>query len=159
MSGTSKDHPNVIAFPPLILAASLALAWGMGQIVPVSFLPPALSGIALIFGLVDCALAFLIAVSAILAFKRAGTNVEPHKPALVLVEDGPYRFTRNPMYLGLVLLQLGLSFIFSLDWGVILLPGLWLTLHTGVVLREEAYLTAKFGTPYTDFLGRTRRWI
>ncbi|MEL7470034.1 MAG: isoprenylcysteine carboxylmethyltransferase family protein [Pseudomonadota bacterium] len=159
MSDAARDHPNVIAFPPLILASALAVSWGLGVLLPLSLLPPAFSGIALVFGLADCALAAFIAISAILAFKRAGTHVEPHKPALVLVEDGPYRFTRNPMYLGLLLLHLGVSFIFSLDWGLFVLPVLWVTLHRGVVLREEAYLTAKFGTPYVEFLSRTRRWI
>ena len=155
----ANDHPHVIAFPPLILAGALALSWGMGQVMPWQLLPPAFSTLALAFGIADCALAAFIGLSAILAFKRAGTNVEPHKPALVLVEDGPYRFTRNPMYLGLLLIQIGLSFIFSLDWGIFVVLLLWYVLHKGVVLREEAYLADKFGQPYLDYLDRSRRWL
>ncbi len=159
MSGAPKDHPNVIAFPPLILAVSLGMSWALGALIPLQLLPTALSGMALAFGIIDCVLAAFIALSAISAFKRAGTHVEPHKPALVLVEDGPYRFTRNPMYIGLILLHLGISFIFSLDWGLPMIVLFWAVLHFGVVLREEAYLTDKFGAPYTAFLDRTRRWL
>ena len=159
MTGNETDHPNVILFPPAILALVLGAALLLGWAIPVAVLPAALTGTALILGLPVCCLAAAIALSGIVAFRRAGTNVEPHKPSLVLVRDGPYRFTRNPMYLGLVLMLLGLSLVFSLDWGVPLAPVLWLVLHHGVVLREEAYLTAKFGDPYREYLDRTRRWL
>lgn len=159
MSKTPQDHPDVIAFPPLIFAATLGAAWALGLLFPVPILPDALSSVALILGLPFCAVAVATALFGILAFKRAGTNIEPHKPSLVLVENGPYRFTRNPMYLGLILMMLGLSLIFSLDWGLPLTPALWVVLHRGVVLREEAYLAEKFGTPYRVYLERTRRWL
>ena len=77
----------------------------------------------------------------------------------MVVETGPYRFTRNPMYLGMVIIQIGLCLTFSLDWLIFLTPILWAALHFGVVLREEAYLEAKFGAPYQHFKGRTRRWL
>ena len=154
-----RDHPDVIAFPPLIFLGALLLSWGTGLVMPWQILPPAFSTLALIFGIADCLLAAFIGLSAILAFRRAGTHVEPHKPALVLVEDGPYRFTRNPMYLGLLLMHLGLSFIFSLDWGLFVTVLLWFTLHHGVVMREERYLANKFGQPYLDYLDRSRRWL
>ena len=159
MSLSERDHPDVIAFPPLILAVALGASVLLGFLVPMSALAGAFSAWALIPGLAVCCLAAAIALSGIIAFRRAGTNVEPHKPALVLVESGPYRFTRNPMYIGLILLMLGLSLVFSLDWGLVLTPVLWLVLHHGVVLREEAYLAAKFGAPYREYLARTRRWI
>ncbi len=159
MTGNDKDHPNVIAFPPVIFATSLGIAWVLGFLIPVSALPAALSTWALVLGLPVCGLAIAIALSGIMAFRRAGTNIEPHKPSLVLVGDGPYRFTRNPMYLGLVLMMFGFSLVFSLDWGLPLTPVLWQVLHHGVVLREEAYLSAKFGAPYQEYLGRTRRWF
>ena len=159
MSKISQDHPDVIAFPPLIFTATLGVAWSIGLLFPVSVLPGALSSFALVLGLPICALAAAAALSGILAFRRAGTNIEPHKPSLVLVEDGPYRFTRNPMYVGLILMMLGLSLIFSLDWGLPLIPALWLVLHRGVVLREEAYLAGKFGERYLAYLARSRRWL
>ena len=113
----------------------------------------------LIPGLIMVGAAMVLALTAILAFRRAGTNIEPTKPALVLVFDGPYRFTRNPMYSGLILMMAGLSLIFSIDYALLLTLPFALVLHHGVVLREEAYLTKKFGQPYTDYLTQTRRWI
>ena len=113
----------------------------------------------MVAGIVLGVAAVVIALSGILAFRRAGTHVEPHKPSLVLVGEGPYRFTRNPMYVGLILLMLGLSLIFSLDWGVLIAPLFALVLHHGVVLREEAYLSQKFGDAYRAYLERTRRWV
>ena len=92
-------------------------------------------------------------------FKRAGTHVEPHKPSLVLVEGGPYRLTRNPMYLGLILVLVGCGFVASLDWALPLVIPFGLVLHHGVVLREERYLGAKFGAPYRAYLDSTRRWL
>ena len=159
MTSDDDDHPNVILFPPAIFALVLGTTVLLGWLIPVAILPAAFTGTALILGLPLCCLAAAIALSGILAFRRAGTNIEPHKPSLVLVGDGPYRFTRNPMYLGLVLLLLGLSLAASLDWGIPLTPVLWLVLHHGVVLREEAYLIAKFGEPYREYLTRTRRWL
>lgn len=159
MTGKDQDHPNVIAFPPVIFASALGAGWVLGLVFPVAVLPAAFSTWALVLGVPTCGLAIAIALSGIMAFRRAGTNIEPHKPSLVLVGDGPYRFTRNPMYLGLVLMMTGFSLVFSLDWGLPLTPVLWQVLHHGVVLREEAYLSAKFGAPYREYLGRTRRWF
>lgn len=92
-------------------------------------------------------------------FEREGTNVVPTQPALKIVTSGPYRFTRNPMYLGMVLALLGVSLVFSLEWGVIATPVLWLALDRLIVVREEAYLRRKFGPEYETLLKRTRRWL
>ena len=155
----TRDSPNVIALPPLILVAALGLAVLLGYVVPLGLLPPALAMPATVAGGALIVLGGALGVSGILAFRAAGTHVEPFKPALALVESGPYRFTRNPMYLGLMLGHVAVSLIASLDWGLVTLIPLALTLHFGVVLREERYLAAKFGQPYTDYLARTRRWL
>ncbi len=105
------------------------------------------------------ALALLLATSAILTMRAAGTNVNPNQPAMTVVRGGPYRFTRNPMYLALCLLQLALGFLID-DWTMLLftLP-LALLLHLGVILREEKYLEAKFGDQYLALKRNVRRWI
>nr|WP_239113369.1 isoprenylcysteine carboxylmethyltransferase family protein [Shimia biformata] len=100
-----------------------------------------------------------LAISGDRAFKAAGTNVDPRQAALTLVRTGPFRVTRNPMYLGMVLLQLGLALTFSLDWALLGAVCVWLILHFGVVLREEAYLVSRFGDAYRDYLSETRRWL
>jgi protein-S-isoprenylcysteine O-methyltransferase Ste14 len=100
-----------------------------------------------------------LATWAVRVMKTAGTNVRPDRPALIIVRSGPYRFTRNPMYLSLCLLQLGLGFL--LDGWIPLLFAipLMLILHFGVILREESYLEAKFGEQYLALKREVRRWI
>jgi protein-S-isoprenylcysteine O-methyltransferase Ste14 len=91
--------------------------------------------------------------------KAAGTNVDPGKPALAIVRGGPFRFTRNPMYLALCFLQIALGFFLN-DWITLMFVGpLVLIFHYGVILREERYLTAKFGEPYLQYKREVRRWI
>lgn len=155
----TNETPDILVFPPLLAAAGPVAAALLGWLLPLRLLPPlGLSGIAVPGALL------LVAGGALAfwgkrTFEKAATNVNPHRPALRLVENGPYRFTRNPMYLGIVLAELGLALALSLDWLLLLTPVIWAVLHWGVVLREEAYLTRRFGQPYTDFLSRTRRWI
>ena len=91
--------------------------------------------------------------------RAAGTNVNPAKPALLIVRGGPYRFTRNPMYLALCLVQMAIGFFLN-DWITLLfVVPLAIVLHFGVILPEERYLEAKFGEPYLDLKHEVRRWI
>ena len=116
-------------------------------------------GICLVCGIVFIILAPTLALSALITMKAAGTNVDPGKPALAIVRAGPFRFTRNPMYLALCLLQVALGFFLN-DWITLLfVVPLALVFHYGVVLREERYLTAKFGEPYLQYKREVRRWI
>jgi protein-S-isoprenylcysteine O-methyltransferase Ste14 len=155
-----SDTPGLIMPPPFFLLIAVALAIALEWMIGPSFLAaPGITSLQSWAGLLVLAAAIALAISGIRAFTREGTNVHPTQPALKLVTSGPYRFTRNPMYLGMVLFLLGLSLVFSLEWALILVPFLWLAYDRLVVAREEAYLSRKFGTPYTDFLGRTRRWL
>jgi len=153
-----RDNAGVIAFPPLI--------WLVGAIVSalVRFflvhLPiTANYGVCLACGILFIVLAPTIALSALVTMLRAGTNVDPGKPALTVVRGGPFRFTRNPMYLALCFVQIALGFFWN-DWITlaVVIP-LFLILHFGVVLREEHYLEAKFGEEYLAFKRSVRRWI
>ncbi|MEP7072031.1 MAG: isoprenylcysteine carboxylmethyltransferase family protein [Verrucomicrobiota bacterium] len=156
LMSTSKDHPGVIAFPPLLwligavvsVLVHLLVAWRITH-----------SHIALFLGIALALAAPSLAYSALRVMRAAGTNVDPAKPALVIVRNGPYRFTRNPMYLALCLLQVALGFLLN-DWLTLLfvIP-LALVLHFGVILREEKYLTAKFGEPYLALTREVRRWF
>ena len=115
--------------------------------------------ICLVCGILFITLAPTLALSALITMKAAGTNVDPAKPALAIVRDGPFRFTRNPMYLALCLLQVALGFFLN-DWVTLLfVVPLALVFHYGVVLREETYLSAKFGEPYLHYKREVRRWI
>jgi protein-S-isoprenylcysteine O-methyltransferase Ste14 len=153
----SSDNPGVIAFPPLI--------WLIGAVISalvhffVIRLPIMRYELCLVCGIVLVIVAPTLALSALVTMKKAGTNVDPAKPALTIVRGGPFRFTRNPMYLALCLLQVALGF-FLHDWITLLfVVPLALVLHYGVILREERYLTAKFGEPYLELKRDVRRWI
>ena len=150
------DNPGVVAFPPLIFAAFAAVGIAMHFIAPVPLLPdwPArVVGIGLVF------LAGTLALWARRVMVAAGTNIRPDLPALTIVRDGPYRFTRNPMYLSLCLLQVAIGFLVD-DWvALLLVVPLALVLHFGVILREERYLEAKFGDQYLELKRRVRRWL
>lgn len=153
----ATDNPGVIVFPPLL--------WLIGAVISAVihffiFRVPMMSYRAsLVCGIVLVILAPTLAISAMLTFKKAGTNVNPAEPALAIARGGPYRFTRNPMYLALCLLQVALGFFLN-DWITLLfVVPLFFILHYGVVLREERYLTAKFGEPYLELKRAVRRWL
>ena len=154
---TTDDNPGVIAFPPLILLVSAAISSLVHFfLIRVSIMNYTTS---LICGIVLVILAPTLALSALVTMKTAGTNVNPAKPALTIVRGGPFRFTRNPMYLALCLLQVALGFFLN-DWITLLfVVPLALIMHYGVILREERYLTAKFGEPYLELKREVRRWI
>jgi protein-S-isoprenylcysteine O-methyltransferase Ste14 len=154
---TTEDNPGVIAFPPLIWLVSVVIS------VLIHFFVIRISimnyGACLVCGIVLLVLAPTLALSAVVTMKKAGTNVNPAEPALTIVRGGPYRFTRNPMYLALCLLQAALGFFLN-DWiALLFVVPLALVLHYGVVLREERYLTTKFGGPYLELKREVRRWI
>jgi len=121
-----------------------------------SILPRAISlGIAIVLFII----APLLAIPAIWRMKAAGTNVHPSEPTTTIVRGGPYRFTRNPMYLALTLLQIGVAFVLNDAITFLFAAALALTLHFGVILREERYLEAKFGEEYLALKRSVRRWI
>jgi protein-S-isoprenylcysteine O-methyltransferase Ste14 len=101
----------------------------------------------------------MIGLWAIIAFRRAGTRPEPWKPVTAFVTSGPYRFTRNPMYVGFTLIYLGVAAMVNTAWPLWFLPAIFLTMHFGVVRREEAYLERRFGDDYRAYRDRVRRWL
>ena len=151
-----NDNPGVIAFPPLIWLVAAVAGWLLHFFFPH---PMMAASVSRLIGIALVVIAPLIALSAVLAMRAGGTNIDPAKPALAIVRSGPYRFTRNPMYLALCLLQVGSSFLLN-DWvALLLLIPLALVLHYGVILREERYLERKFGEPYLALKRDVRRWI
>ena len=150
------DHPGVIAFPPLIWLVNAVISVVVHLLMPV---PIMRYGVCLVCGIIFIILAPTLALSAFRTMKAAGTNILPSKPALTIVRSGPFRFTRNPMYLSLCLLQVALGFFLN-DWITLLLVvPLALIFYYGVILREERYLSAKFGEPYLEYKREVRRWI
>jgi protein-S-isoprenylcysteine O-methyltransferase Ste14 len=154
----APDVAGVIALPPLIFLGFLAVAAVLEGIVPLwvrvaHSLARDVSGAMLVAGGF-----FIIAVGTRL-FAAAGTNVPPTLPTTALVVDGIYRRTRNPLYLGMILVFLGLGIAAGSLWAIgLVVPLLWV-INVGVVKREERYLERKFGDTYRAYKGRVRRWI
>jgi protein-S-isoprenylcysteine O-methyltransferase Ste14 len=153
----ASDQPQVIAFPPLIWLENAAISALVHFFV---WQWPIMSyKYCLVAGVIFLLLGPPLALSAVQAMRKAGTNVHPAKPALTIVREGPYRFTRNPMYLALCFLQVALGFFLN-DWITLLfVVPLVLILHYGVILREERYLEAKFGEGYLQLKRDVRRWF
>lgn len=151
---TQRDVPGVVAPPPLIVLFSIGIGAVLDAVVPTP-LPIVLRwpGVALLVAGLG------LAVWAARRFHAVGTPAPPWKESRALALDGPYRFTRNPMYLGMLLFQAGLALALSDGWMLLLAGASFAVLHQGVVLREEAYLRRKFGAEYEALLARTRRWI
>ena len=155
----TRDTAGVIAPPPLLALAALVLGLLLDWLAPAYVLYVLLSTTErIIIGVVLMAAGGALAVPAIRAFRSAGTHVEPWKPALALATTGIYAYVRNPMYVGLTLLLVGLGIAFASDWTLVTTVAFALTIHFGVVLREERYLEAKFGEPYRQYTARVPRY-
>jgi len=137
----------------LALGYVLSLYWPLG---PGLASPNAL---ALTVGLLFIAGGFALALFSVRAFRRAGTNVVPGQSATALVTTGPYRITRNPIYIGFVLVYFGLSIVLTSVWVLLLLFPVLMILQRGVVAPEEAYLERKFGDAYRAYTARVPRWL
>lgn len=150
------DNAGVIMPPPLIYLGFIVLGGVLYIVVPLRL---GLGWPGRGVGIVLIGLAAGLAFWAIRAFRRAKTNVVPHKPATAIITDGPFRWTRNPLYIGLSLIHAGIALIASSGWILImLLPALLVTRY-GVIAREERYLDAKFGDVYRAYKASVRRWI
>ena len=101
----------------------------------------------------------LLAVWGKRTMENAGTSVSPRMPTKALVTRGPFRFTRNPLYLARTLLYVALALVMDTPWPLLTLVPLLFLVHYGVVLPEERYLTARFGHTYEDYQTRVRRWL
>lgn len=154
-SNPPSDIPGVIAPPPLIYLVPLVLGIAYGRQVPLAVLPrPWAWGL----GAICLGLSGLV-ISALRAFQRARTRPQPWKPTTALVVDGPYRFTRNPMYVGFTLIYLGVTLLVNTLWPLLLLPAVLLVMEFLVIRREERYLERKFGDDYRAYLQAVRRWL
>ena len=151
-----RDTPGVLAPPPLIVAVHLLAGLGLDALWPASFLQPDMQWLLAILLIAP---AVLLALWCLLLFRRAGTAVEPWHPSTVLVTGGPYRFSRNPIYLAMAVAFAGLACAVDSLWLLALLPVLVLALDRGVIAREEPYLQHRFGEAYRSYRARVRRWL
>ena len=153
---TSADNPGVVVRPPLLYGAAfvvvLVLRW---------FWPMPIFGhaVALWPGLALGVLGVGIAIWGRRMMQVAGTNINPALPTTAIVTSGPFRFSRNPLYLAATLLYLGLTLAFNTWWGIVVLVPFLIIMHRGVVLREERYLERKFGDSYRRYRSKVSRYL
>jgi protein-S-isoprenylcysteine O-methyltransferase Ste14 len=151
-----KDHADVKIHPPVLTLIFIAIAYTAKWSIPISFsVPDVLRLVG--FGLV--VVGFLFGVAAFMAFRKARTTLDPHGKVSVIVSNGIYRFTRNPIYLGFLLMLIGLPLNSGSYWGVVLAPVFLLSMNSLVIEKEEAYLEKKFKDVYTSYKSRVRRWL
>jgi len=134
------------------LAAGVAIQLGK----PVPFLPAAL---AVPLGAPLVVVAVVLFVYSVWTFRSAGTPVPARKPTTVIVRTGPYRFSRNPIYLAFSLLQLGIAIWVNSLWLLATLVAAVALIHYVVIRKEEQYLERKFGAQYSDYKASVRRWL
>lgn len=144
----SRIPPPVI--PLVVVAAGAVLHWQYPLRWSVDAMTP---GIFLVL------LALSLIAWAVFTLTQAGTTPEPWHETKAIVGRGPYRYSRNPIYVGFLLAQAGLAMALGWWWVLLLVPVSWLGLDRLIVRREEAHLRARFGKRYADYCDQVRRWI
>ena len=153
------DTSGVTILPPIVFATGLIAGYVIQILWRIPIVPTSASLVVRLLGVLAILFGGWAMVSAVVLFRRIGTPPDPHEPSTRLALDGPYRFTRNPMYLGMAAVLAGLALIGNALWPLLaLIPVIW-WIRTQVIAREERYLEAKFGGEYWDFKARVRRWL
>ncbi len=150
-----SDHgPGVRLPPPVMVAGVMGVAWVLDRIWTIQIGPPLVGlGGSVIF------LAIALIGWALLVMVKAGNDPRPDKPDAALVEAGPFRWSRNPIYLGFLLASAGLALIWGTLWGWVGVAVLHGLLDRLVIAKEEAYLATRFGAAYAAYQARVRRWM
>lgn len=151
-----QDNAGVIAFPPLMFASTLALGLLVRYFLPTPFFP---REIVLPTGAILLIIGVLTLRRAMGTMRQNNTTINPSGTTTTIVTAGIYQYTRNPMYLSLTLIYLGISIMFNAWWGLLLLISLLIVVQKGVIEREEKYLTGKFGEEYLSYKTKVRRWV
>lgn len=155
---TTRDHPGVIAPPPLIYLGFLLAGYGVGQLVSEPSLGLDVSlrrGLAFVLVIVGLLLDGIAAAT----FRRLGTPPEPWKPTTALATGGLYKFSRNPIYVGFAITYAGFAMAMDSPVALALLVPCLMVVDRFVIQREERYLSAKFGAEYQAYQGKVRRWL
>jgi protein-S-isoprenylcysteine O-methyltransferase Ste14 len=155
----SNDHADVAIKPPFLFLGALVLGCLLSLVLPIGPGLASPNGLAFAVGLTFVAIGLALGLLSIRRFRLAGTSVVPGEPATALVVEGPYRFTRNPIYTGFVLLYFGLAIILTSVWVLVLLMPVLIVLQRGVIEREEVYLERQFGDAYRKYRSRVPRWL
>lgn len=154
-----RDRPNTIPWPPILFAGAGLVALGLQSVLPLPWPGGAASAALAMAGLLLAATGLALDLAAMLAFRRHQTTVLPHRGAARLITDGPFRLSRNPIYVGNTLLVAGAGLLFGVAWLIVAaLAGAYATDRLAIA-REERHLALRFGQAWSDYAARTPRWL
>lgn len=155
-TSSSSNHAGVWIPPPLLYVLPLLLARLLQTVIPLPFLPVGIVSVAaalfFIVGIVLC-------IWSVGLFRRSKTSLVPVKPTATLVLHGPYKLSRNPMYMGLLCLYLAVAFWMNNIWALVFVPIVIGIVQHLVIAKEERYLEQRFGEAYRQYKAHVRRWI
>jgi protein-S-isoprenylcysteine O-methyltransferase Ste14 len=157
-TSSPPPHAGVHVPPPLLYVAGFLLGWLLHRWWPAPITAGPSTG-RMLAAAACVAVYLVIFAAAFLTFRRARTTLIPNRPATRLATGGPYRLTRNPMYVSLAALYLGVALFANSWWPVALLPLVLLVVDRAVIAREERYLAAAFPDEYAAYRARVRRWL
>ncbi len=150
----NKDHADVKIHPPILTLIFIVIAYVAKRAIPFM-----VSNTVENIGFALVVIGFLFGVASFLAFRKARTTLNPHGQVSAIVSDGIYRFSRNPIYVGFLLMVIGLPLNNGTYWGIVLSPVFVMSMNRLVIEKEEAYLEKKFKDVYTSYKSRVRRWL
>lgn len=153
---TNKERPLTKVAPPAVFIVSLLLGIIIDYLYSSQFIS---CYINVWLGIPVLLLGISLHLYSIRTLKKAGTTFHANKAATKLVWNGPYRYSRNPIYLGMVIIYMGISLLINNAWLFLLLIPVFITLHVFVIKPEEAHLHRTFGNKYSDYCREVRRWI
>lgn len=154
-----EDAPDVSVKPPFVLMGLILLGGFIEWAMP---LGPGLfggSGDTFAVGILMGAGGLILAANAAQRFIEAGTSYHPRRPNATLVTSGLYQYSRNPMYIGQIIMYAGLALAMASPWAFVILPAFIYYLRYYAISREEAYLRRRFGRAYEDYAAQAPRWI
>lgn len=159
-NGEENDHAAVKFPPPLVGLLTILIGYGLGKLVPImdDFLVPAPARYW-VGGTICIAAAIVLVVWPFKLFRKIEQDPKPWTPTPELIVTGPYKFTRNPMYLMMVLVCFGFSIILDEAWVFVLAPVCGYVIYLTAIRHEEVYLEEKFGDSYREYRKSVRRWI
>ncbi len=150
------DLTESVPPPPLVYLGAILLGLGIDRLWPAAFLPPA---VQYAIGTTAIVLSIVLAAIILHAFVRHKTNPIHHRPTTTIIDTGPFRYSRNPIYVGMTLLQIGIGILVDSAWILLMVvPAVWI-IHRFVVLKEEAFLEQQFGETYLTYKQRVNRWL
>ncbi len=158
-AGTFARGPGAPLPSTLVYSAGFVAGWWLHTLRPLSIDANGPSLIQTGLGIVSLAIGTTLFLWGMWTFSREQTGIMPQNPASRVVMTGPYRWSRNPMYVGFTAMYVGVAFLMNLVWPLVLLPGVLLILFGTVIAREERYMRATFGEAYDSYCRRVPRWL